>query len=163
MGKVIRDGDVFRWRYKDERPDDRRPYNRYHCKSMIAVAKGGLLIDTYWSMAGDNSTCWSYETAVDVLELERLGNFAELEKRPEYDREHYDDADIVDLNHSNSSRDNFYIRKGAPRSRTKMLAVMSERVANAEREIGSAQRRLELARAKLAEVGTVADLDKVYL
>jgi hypothetical protein len=46
-----------------------------------------------------------------------------LERAKEYQADYYDDADIVNLNHSNSSRDNFYLRKGAKKSQAKMLEV----------------------------------------
>lgn len=161
---VITDGDIFRWRYKDEKPEHLRDYGRYHCKSRIAIAKGGLLIDTYWSMLStSNSAYWPYADAARELELERLGNFANLEKRPEYHKYYYADADVVDLSHANSSKDNLYVRKGAARCRAKMRAVMLENIATTERDLAYAQHKLERQRKTLAEVESAADLDEVYL
>jgi hypothetical protein len=159
----IVDGDIFRWRYKDEKPEHLREYGRYHCKSLIAVAQKGWLVDTFWSSPTDGSWLATYADAPGKLELSKLGNFADLEKRDDYHRFYYDDADVVDLSHSNSSRDNLYIRKGAVRSREKMRAVMLERIETAKRELQSAQWRLERERKILVDLDAATDLDKVYL
>lgn len=160
---MINDGDVFRWAYKDEKADDRRQYSRYHCKSRIAIAENGWLIDTFWGRRGDGSAAWPYAEAETALVLERLGNMAELERRPEYAAAYYDDADCVDLNHSNSSRDNFYIRKGAVRSKEKMRAVVLERMTDTERSIGAAERKLSLLRERLHNIDSGVPLDDIYL
>lgn len=159
----IKDGDIFRWRYKDEKPDDLGAYRRYHCKSQIAVARDGLLIDTYWNGSASDSANWSYDEAEQKLALTHLGNFAELEKKPEYHSEYYDDVDCVDLNHPNSSRDNFYVRKDAQRSRSKMRAVIANRIAETERGIAYAQSKLERDRQLLAALDSGKILDEVCL
>lgn len=161
---TIKDGDIFRWRYKDEKPEHRREWGRYHCKSQIAVAKNGILIDTYWDGSPpSNSGVWTYEMAERDLALKLIGNFADLEQRPEYHAAYYDDADIVNLNHPNSSRDNFYIRKGAQRSRDKMLAVLDERIADKARTIESAKNSLDRFAGMKADILSGKPLDEVHL
>lgn len=116
----LHDGDIFRWSYRDPNTDN-RAYGSYHCCSRIAVVKNGRLRDTFW---GDNSDSRSFGVEdLPKLELTRVGNFAELEQAKEYQADYYDDADIVNLNHSNSTRDNFYLRKDAKKSQAKMLEV----------------------------------------
>lgn len=160
---TIKHGDIFRWRYKDEKLEHLGPWRRYHCKSQIAVAKGGLLIDTYWGGSASDSTHWTYAEAERQLNLTLLGNFADLDKRPEYHAAYYDAADIVDINHPNSSRGNFYVRKGAQRSRDKMRAVLAERIADAERDIASAQSRLDRHRQALSDTEGGKPLGEVHL
>jgi hypothetical protein len=160
---TIADGDVFRWHYRDEKDGDRREWGRYHCKSRIAIAKNGCLRDTFWFGGGSDNATWTYSEAQQKLVLERLGNLFDLEKRPEYEAMYYADADIVDLNHANSSRGNFYIRKGAERSREKMCATLLERIAAKEREIRFAQDRLDRAREQLAAIERGDDLNAIYL
>lgn len=160
---TIKDGDIFRWRYNDEKPADTRQYSRYHCKSQIAVAKDGYLIDTYWGGSLLDATYWSYNEAPQQLHLERLGNFADLEKRPDYHAMYYDDADCVDLRHPNSSRDNFYVRKGAQRSRVKMRDTVTERIEGAERAIQREQSKLDRLRDMLSQIDADKPLDTIYL
>lgn len=165
----IKDGDIFRWRYKDEKPEQLGAWGRYHCKSRIAIAKkDGRLIDTFWCHSleragGMDCAQWTYEEAGEHLELTLLGNLAELEKRPEYHANYYDDADYLDLNHSNSSTGNFYVRKGAQRSRDKMRSVVLERMTEADREIARGHSNLERHRAILADIDGGKSLDEVYL
>ena len=159
---MIKDGDIFRWRYKDEKPEHLGPYKRYHCKSQIAIADGGHLRDTFWNSRGEGFLC-PYDEAERTLELTHIGNLSELENRPEYEAASYADADCLDLNHSNSSKGNFYVRKGAERSREKMIATVTLRMADAERDIASAQSRLERHRATLFELKNGKSVDDVCL
>lgn len=161
MAEQINDGDIFRWRYKDETPEQCRTWGRYHCKSQIAIARDGVLADTFWH--GSPSTFWTYADALRDLDLVRLGNLTQLEKRPEYEVMYYDDADCVNLNHSNSSRDNFYVRKGAPRSRAKMRSTLNDRIADLTREQAHAEHKLDRAREQLAAIDRGDDIEKVYL
>ena len=78
----IKDGDIFRWKYTDEKPGDNHPWQRYHCKSQIAIAKDGRLMDTYWS--GHSDHWWEYDEALEKLVLTFLGNFSELEPKERY-------------------------------------------------------------------------------
>lgn len=145
---TLQEGDIFRWSYKE--PTDERLHNRYWCCSGIAVVIKNRLFDTYWSMPSDGRSFGPEE--IWRLDLVRLGNFSELVKAQEYQADYYDDADIVNLNHSNSSKGNFYLRKGAVRSATKMLEVTEgelERSISAER---SAARRSEQLRETIARI-----------
>lgn len=101
----LKDGDIYRWSYCEEGDD--RPYGRYHCCSRIAVVRNGRLHDTYWPCGSDGKSFG----ADDLLKLDLvyIGNFDTLEKSHEWQADYYDDADIVDLNHANSSRGNFYL------------------------------------------------------
>lgn len=159
---AIKDGDIFRWCYKDEKPEHRGAWGRYHCKSQIAVAKDGVLSDTYWH-SSHQGACWSYDEAERDLELTFVANFANLEKQPEYMAMYYEAADCVNLNHANSPRDNFYIRKGAKRSKSKMLDTLADQIAKAEQEIEFARSRLDRYQQTLADIYGGKDLNKVYL
>lgn len=166
---TIKDGDIFRWRWKDERPEHLGPWKRYHCRSQIAVAKDGVLFDTYWTYSlekpdwGDSTAKWSYDEAEQHLELTLVGNLSELEKREEYHGAYYDDADCVNLNHSNSTRTNFYIRKGAQRSKAKMLAVLDERIADNARKIESAKNSRDRFSQMKADILSGKPLEEVHL
>jgi hypothetical protein len=146
----LQDGDVYRWRYKEPGPND-GAWGRYHCCSQIAIAKDGWLRDTYWHSRGDTDRTFGPDD-LSKLELTFLGNLSELERAEEWKADYYADADIVNLNHANSSRGNFYLRKGAQRSADKMLEVARyklEREESVERSAQFAQERLRAAIAAL--------------
>lgn len=148
---TIREGDVFRWRYRE--PGDDRAYGRYHCCSCIAIARGGKLRDTYWMIGNTfpyDARSFDYDS--NALELTRLGNLDDLMKVPEYNEEYYDESDIVNLNHANSTRGNFYIRKGAVRSATKMLETARRKLMAAQLDEQFAARRAAELRSLIEKI-----------
>jgi hypothetical protein len=151
----LNEGDVFRWNYRDPDADNHQYDGRYHCCSRIAIVRNGRLRDTYWmigdSFASDGTRTFGIDD-LSRIALTHLGNMADLEKVPEYQSDYYADADIVDLNHANSSRGNFYLRKGAVRSQAKMLVVAKyklEQSESAERSEALKSERLREAIAKI--------------
>lgn len=148
---TLRDGDVYRWSYRE--PGDDRTYGRYHCCSRIAVVYRGRLRDTFWQIGTsfDNGRSFD-ESDLAKLELTFLANMDDLVKANEYEAVYYDDADIVDLNHSNSSRDNFYLRKGAARSQKKMLESAKYKLEQYLSEERMARNRAEVIRASIAKI-----------
>lgn len=146
MSKIIvalREGDIYRWSYR-RKDVDLRSYGTYHCCSCIAIVRHGRLRDTYWQIGTSFNDGRSFGIEdMPQLELIRIANLDDLNKAPEYQDDYYDDADIVDLNHPNSSRGNFYLRKGAVRSVAKMLQVSRERLAEAESDLRTATDRVK--------------------
>jgi hypothetical protein len=136
----LQDGDIYRWSYRDPNTDTRQ-YGSYHCCSRIAIVHKGRLRDTFWKIGNSFSDGRSFGIEdLPKLELTRIANMAHLVPAKEYEADYYDDADIVDLNHSNSTRGNFYLRKGARRSREKMLEVARRNLAKSEANERSAGR-----------------------
>jgi hypothetical protein len=150
----LREGDIFRWYFLT--PGDDRAYGRYHCCSQIAIVRGGRLRDTYWSSGNDGRSFGPDD--LPNLELTRLGNLADLERAEEYKADYYDDADIVDLNHPNSTRGNFYLRKGAKRSAKKMLESALHKLEKAQAEERAASRRSDELSAAIARI-EAGDID----
>lgn len=143
------EGDVYRWRYLA--PKDPGTYGDYHCCSCIAIVQNGRLRDTFWQIGQSFSDGRSFDLAdLPRLELTRLANLSELVPAKEYEADYFDDADIVNLNHSNSTKGNFYLRKGAKRSPDKMIATARQRFAEAEADFHTARRRMD-------EVGQIID------
>jgi hypothetical protein len=147
--EALTEGDIYHWRYIE--PDDTRQYGSYHCCSRIAIVNNGRLRDTFWQIGLSFNDGRSFGVEdLGKLELKRLANLSDLVSAKEYEADYYDDSDIFDLNHSNSTRGNFYLRKGAKRSRDKMLAVANQRYAEAESDFHTARRRME-------EIGKLID------
>lgn len=155
----LKEGDVFRWQYSEPDPEKDRPWGRYHCCSNIAIVNAsGRLCDTYWM--GSEGRNFGPED-LPRLKLTYIGNLSELDKAREYQADYYDDADIVNLNHSNSTRDNFYLRKGAQRSATKMLEVARRKLERSESDERLAARRSEELREAITRIE--AGATDVYL
>ena len=152
----FREDDVFRWRYRDPKLDG--DYLNYWAKSRIAIVTNGILRDTFWA-TGDNST-WD---ARDRLDLTYLGNLGDYDKRPEWHAVYYDDADCLDLNHANSSKGNFYIRKGAERSVAKVRETIRLRIEKAQRDRDGAIREIHRLDTLEAEIVAGRPLSEVYL
>jgi len=147
----IQDGDIFRWSYAHEK--DAHGAYAYWCKSRIAVAGNGVLHDTYWGLGRDQSShSWSYDVAVESLLLERIGNFNDFEKAPEYRAPYFADADILNLNHPNAPRGNFYTRKGAEPCRKRMLEHACSKLRDAQSKLHSAAYGVEFAARQIQKI-----------
>lgn len=156
---TIKEGDIFRWRYKDKERDGN--YLSYWAKSCIAVARNGRLLDTFSDYAPViASTC---DEAHEKLTLTFIANFDDLEQKPEYAAEYYDNVDCVDINHSNSPKGNFYIRKGATRSEKKMREVIAYKIEKEASAIRVAGGRIESLQKELAKIEGGSPLEDVYL
>jgi hypothetical protein len=147
--EAMREGDIFRWRYNEPKDED-RSWGSYHCCSGFAVVRNGRLCDTYWSTGNDGRSFGAED--LPKLDLTRLGNFAELNKSRESEADYYDDADIINLNHANSSRGNFYLRRGAQRSVAKMLQAARNKLEDAESDMRIAASRAERLREAIARI-----------
>jgi hypothetical protein len=119
----LQEGDIYRWSYLDPKTKQ-GSWGDYHCCSRIAIVNRGRLRDTFWQIGGSFSDGRSFGLEdLPKLELARVANISDLLPAKEYEADYYDDSEIVNLNHSNSPRGNFYLRRGARRSREKMLEV----------------------------------------
>ena len=153
----IKDGDIFRWSYREPATGMLADY-KYHCCSRIAVARNGHLRDTYWHGGSDGRFFGPDD--LPRLDLTYLGNFADLDNVGEWQANYYADADIVDINHANSTRGNFYLRKGAKRCAAKMLEAARYKLAEKEsaaRYAASIAEELRQAIIKI-EAGQIEDV-----
>lgn len=158
----IKENDIFRWRYLDDK--EHSDYLNYWCKSRIMICRNGILKDTYWS--GSDGFAIKVEDAQSRfrLILTYIGNLDELKPIGKHDFDYYADDDIVDISHENMSRSGFYIKKDAKRCKDKILKKLNEK---AEYEKDKANWALKshkdlIERIDQIENGTL-DLDKVYI
>ena len=151
---ILRDGDIYFWRWTPE-VEERRGQYAYHCKSRKAVADNGRLIDTYW---GRGNT----EYALDFGDIDAVfqGNETDLRRIDRWTIDYYDPEDIVDLAHPNNSGAPVYIKPDATRSAARILEHLNYRREQAEYQIRSAQRNIELIAENIARV-EAGDLDRV--
>lgn len=77
----FKEGDIFRWYYKNPLKPEYQGHDRYWCKSRIGVVRKGFILDTYWGIDPHNDPVkFSFYDALKELELTYLGNFNELRK-----------------------------------------------------------------------------------
>ncbi len=134
----MKDGDIYFWRYADGANIGPSPY---HCKSCKAVVVGGRLIDTFWSSPSDGSVIDPSRVVLDFK-----GNKADLRIVRTWELPYYDEADIVDMRHANSSREECYVKSTSLRSRDAMLVHIANMRREQEGAIRSAQYKLDLLR-----------------
>jgi len=152
----MEDGDIYHWHYKND-----ADYLSYWCCSRIGVVRNGMLVDTFWH--GSDNKSWPIEEALEKLELTYIGNFNDLEKAPEWYADYYDAADCINLNHSNSTSGNFYIRKGAKRSAEKIRASINAKIEERKRDIKSAEWAIECAGKELAKLDNGEPLESIFI
>ena len=94
------------------------------------------------------------------IDLEFLANKEDIEetKFPQY----YDPKDVVDIRHANLSRGGLYIRKGAKRSRSQMIALINTKIADETRKIEWSKRQLEILEEKLVAI-EIENLEHFYV
>ena len=152
------DGDIFRWRWRDDaRDSDRGAYRAYHCKSQIAIAKDGRLYDTYWAFP-------SYEHELDPAEiiLTFEGNPETMTAIRPGSIPYYRPEDILDTRHSNHSGAAVYLRAGATKDPVQMRTYLEARAAQFASDANLAKRRFEEV-VKQIEMVDRGELESVYL
>lgn len=151
----LTEGDIFRWRYKDEKPEDLGGYRRYHCKSQIAVFEKGTLRDTYWGSSNEDRLDQARVT------LTFQGNRHEMTVIPSWEREFYRHEDLVDMNHPNNSRAEVYVKAGAGRDAERMRAYFEYAIDRAKSDISSAHRRIHECEEAIGAIA-VGDLTRHF-
>lgn len=156
-------GDYFRWYYKDTKG----MFEPYHCKSNLCkftdkFQKSGELRDLFWSM-GDDSNYGHLK--LDNLELTFLGNINDYVEIREYEMAYYDDSDLMDISHSNHSKNCggvFFVRKNAVHSKSKIKESIDRKLEDAKYKLKSAQHDIDYLQKKLTVLESCADLEKFY-
>jgi hypothetical protein len=159
--KTYREGDIVFWSYSETYFASLKGYSPYHCRSQIAVFNGKRFVDTFWSH--DNFSFGPEKIGQDIV-VEYVGNFDSLDKRSnriDYLIQYYDSKDIVNLNHSNNTSGNLYLRKGAKRCLKTMKECLSGKIASAEREIEYKKQSLESDKKALQNL-TQETIDSTY-
>lgn len=145
----LNEGDIYRWSWNDKTLKNKaieiQAGTLYWCCSRIGVVKDGFLIDTYWGAGSQYDKVFNASECEEKLTLQLIANFSDLKSAQPTDRAYYLDNDCIDLNHSNSSRGNFYIRKDAVKSIDKMRLILNRKKLNLERKLKQIAREIELA------------------
>lgn len=139
----FKDGDVIRWSYKSTAG----MFEPYWCKSQFAIFKNGEFRDTYWYSLPDQ-----HILILDHIEFRYLGNINDYRLTPgSYELDYYDDADILNLSHSNSARE-FYVKKDAKKSVQKIRRKLEEELKKKRSSIDALNYDIESIKKKLENV-----------
>lgn len=168
----LREGDIYRWEYNVQYIKDNSlsasAGTLYWCCSQIGIVTSchtpdGMqlkLMDTYWGT--DNNKSFSKEYVDMHMDLRYIANIDELEQVDETARFYYADKDCVDLNHANSSKGNFYIRKGAVEDVDKQKRIMERSIKSIKQEIQSELNTIEYLEKCIQEGKYFAPSDTNY-
>ena len=139
----MRDGDVFKWRFKDhEGYLKRNPSTAYWCMDNQCVYREGKgLIDTYWTGLDGNS----YPDYVKYVNeesaiLEFVCNLNEVEFIWEGDKDEYDN--VYNLSHHKGMRKVYAVDRGVGKSKNAILAKKEQELADVNAEIEYLQRKV---------------------
>ncbi len=146
MENNFNEGDIFRWSYNDEMlkklNHGQNGGTTYWCLSQIGIVKNGMLVDTYWT-SGNNSS-FARDVCEQKLVLKFIANINDLVKAEPSDRAYYLDDDCIDLNHPNSTRGNFYIKKGAEKNIEKMTRILNRKKLELDKKLKQIEWEIKL-------------------
>lgn len=163
----IRLNDVFRFRYHPE--EAKKRFDPSHCFDGKLVVKqsnndffdnGLYLEDTYWH-SGSDSYRWSLKETLKRETIELICNLDEVAEIKEYEQGYYADSDIFNLSRQHGCYKQFAVRKGAARSKEKMLKTLQKQIEKAEHDAEFANRQIEKAKENITKIET-GDLN-IYL
>lgn len=147
----IKENDVFSFQYNEKELKDR--FSPYHCFDGRLIAKKMqdgtiILLDTYWASKHDNFTrnsegrTFTIESALQKGELKFICNLNDVEEIRDYEQGYYADEDLFNLSYQHHCYKYFTKRKGAERSKEKMLKTINEKIEDAEHRLRSAERHI---------------------
>lgn len=158
----LRVNDVYSFRYNEA--EVKKRFEPYHCfdGQLIVKERNGKLIleDTYWGY-GYNRT-FTLEKALQEGTLTYKCNLDEVEEIKKHELSYYADEDLFNLSHQHGCYSKYAKRKDAQRNKEKMLAVLTQQIADERSKIEWAQRSLVSLNEKLQKLEE-GDVQGVWL
>ena len=159
MSIDIKDGDVFRWYYKNDAEYRAKHYGSgtaYWCmdNQCYATERSGViyLIDTYWHSFNDEYLgSETHYVDVDKVDLEFVCNMKDVETIQKYEIEDYDK--VYNLSRQKGCYPMYAIDKDAQPSKTAILKKLQRKLEKAESDKRSAEYSIEWIKKQIDEVG----------
>lgn len=153
----IKDGDVFRWYYKDDSAYRSKCPNgtAYWCmdNQCFATIRDGVtyLIDTYWAHYG----CEYIGNEVKIVDIERVDleficNLNEIEWVSEYYIQDYDK--VYNLSRQSRSYKHYAVDKGAQPSKAAILKKITAERDQLVRDVDHNQWRIKMLNEQIGEM-----------
>ncbi len=157
----MKERDYYLFNYNAEHTQN--AFEPYHCFDGRLIAKkvGGriILVDTYWGSSSNRTFTWKEAKTQGSLEyICNLDNVDDLHKAS---RIYYSDRDIFNLSSQHGCYEKYAIRRGAKKSKTKMLSVLKQKISDAKSTIGFSEREIQSALKNIEEI-KIGNLD-IYI
>jgi hypothetical protein len=154
--------DVYSFSYNEEFRKNHSG-DLYWCfdGQLVVKRKAGdelYLEDTYWISENRKFTL---KEAQEKGNLTFKCNLDEVEELNEHNLCYYDDNDIIDLSYQHHCYTRYVLRKGATRSKEKMLSIAKEKIDNAQHKIEYAKGEIKRINETIEKINN-GDLN-VYL
>lgn len=152
--------DVFHATWKDSSKSN-------HCFEGLLVAeqwdRGIVLVDTYWNSENKWFTPEQAEVQLNLTYYCNLDDY-ELKNVPNAGK-YYDKGDYIYMHSQHACVEScryFYLKKGAIKSKDKMIASLNEKIEEAKREISSANSTIEWALKDIEKIEN-GQLENIYI
>lgn len=141
--KDIKDGDVFRWYYKDDTAYRARSPNgtAYWCLDNQCVFKDGELYDTYWNLWPERFSDSTKFIDMEKVDLEFVCNLFDIDYISKWQIEDYDN--VYNLSSQKGCHSCYAIDKGVQPSNKALLVKYKKNLESALYDKSSAERRIE--------------------
>lgn len=150
----MKERDYYLFNYNDEYTQN--AFEPYHCFDGRLIAKkvGGriILVDTYWGSSSNRTFTW--KEAKTQGSLEYICNLDNVDNLHKANRIYYSDRDIFNLSSQHGCYEKYAIRRGAKKSKTKMLSVLKQKISDAKSTIGFREREIQSALKNIEEIKT---------
>lgn len=161
MLAAVRVNDVYSFRYNEKESKNR--FSPYHCfdgQLIVKQRENGkfYLVDTYWGSKYNQFTAYqdmkikTIEQALEQGELTFRCNLDEVEEIKEWETAYYDDSDFYNLSYQSGCYKYFVKKKGAQRSKEKMLQSIKQKITDTEYKRDSAIRELQSLSDRLNKI-----------
>jgi len=139
----MKDGDVFRWYYKNDAEYRRNNLSTayWYMDNQCIYREGKGLIDTYWTgLDGKYSSSCEKYVSLSEADLEFVCNLNEVEFISEGSKDEYDK--VYNLSHQKNSYKVYAVDRGAGKSKKAILAKKERELADVKSEIEYLQRKV---------------------
>lgn len=155
---IIRDGDIFRWKYKDDeayRAKLSGSGTAYWCldQQCFATERSGViyLIDTYWTdYSAEYLGSETNYVNPDKVDLEFICNLKDVEFIHEYEMNDYDK--VYNLSRQKNCYKKYAIDKGAQPSKAAVLKKLEGQLQRAHEDLRSAEWSIERISKQIEEL-----------
>ncbi|MDR3551249.1 MAG: hypothetical protein P4L31_07590 [Candidatus Babeliales bacterium] len=160
MEREIKLNDVFHANYKDTSKSNR-------CFEGLLVARQGndriILVDTFWN---SENKWWTLEDVENELNLTYYCNLDDYDlKNIPNAQKFYDKTDYIYMHSQHACVEScryFYLKKGATKSKDKMIASLNEKIEEAKCKISSANSTIEWALKDIKKIEN-GELENIYI
>lgn len=161
----IKENDYFTFRYDtDSYTGVGDPYWCFDGRLVAKKNKDGsiFLEDTYWG-SGNNRT-FTVEEVSKLGKIEFVCNLDEVDFIDKHYTHYYDDCDVFNLGHQHNCYSRFAIKRGAKKSKIKMIYVLTAKKDKLINDVVSNNREIERIASDIQELNNPnVNINDIYI